>query len=125
MQNNPPIVVDLLRGNPQFEENIKPLAQFQREPLMAQPERTLHEYALPTLDVVRGSIERTTIIWPKKRTTINANNFEINMVTLQMIQNNLKFRGNMMEDPNHHLKRFLQLCDTFKYNGVTGDAICL
>ncbi|KAA3482882.1 oligopeptide transporter 4-like [Gossypium australe] len=31
----------------------------------------------------------------------------------------------MIEDPNQHLKWFLQLCDTFKYSGVTDDAIRL
>ncbi|KAA3473540.1 oligopeptide transporter 4-like [Gossypium australe] len=35
------------------------------------------------------------------------------------------FRGKITEDPNQHLKQFLQLCDTFKYNGVTNDAIRL
>lgn len=69
---------------------------------------------LPTLDAVRGSIERSVI---------NTSNFEINTTTIQMIQNTLQFRGNMMEDLNQHLKWFLQLCDTFKYNGVTDDAI--
>ncbi|KAA3487059.1 Integrase-like protein [Gossypium australe] len=38
---------------------------------------------------------------------------------LDMIQ------GTMTEDPNQHLKRFLQLFDTFKYNEVTDDAILL
>ncbi|KAA3484372.1 oligopeptide transporter 4-like [Gossypium australe] len=31
----------------------------------------------------------------------------------------------MTEDPNQYLKWFLQLCYTFKYNGVTDDAIHL
>ncbi|KAA3487318.1 Integrase-like protein [Gossypium australe] len=42
-----------------------------------------------------------------------------------MIQDTLQFRGNMMEDPNQHLKWFLQLPDTFKYNEVSNDAIRL
>ncbi|KAA3470406.1 oligopeptide transporter 4-like [Gossypium australe] len=42
-----------------------------------------------------------------------------------MIQNNLQFWGNIMEDSNQHLKRFLQLCDTFKYDGVTDYVIRL
>ncbi|KAA3461616.1 oligopeptide transporter 4-like [Gossypium australe] len=40
-----------------------------------------------------------------------------------MIQNNLQFKGAMTEDPNQNLKQFLQLCDTFKFNGVSNDAI--
>ncbi|KAA3473932.1 oligopeptide transporter 4-like [Gossypium australe] len=55
-----------------------------------------------------------------RRPAITANNFEIKPA---MIQNNLQFRGTMTGDPNQHLKWFLQLCDTFKYNGVTNDAI--
>ncbi|XP_012483021.1 uncharacterized protein LOC105797621 [Gossypium raimondii] len=31
----------------------------------------------------------------------------------------------MIEDPNQNLKQFLQLCDAFKYNGVSDDAIRL
>ncbi|KAK5835300.1 hypothetical protein PVK06_010988 [Gossypium arboreum] len=31
----------------------------------------------------------------------------------------------MVKDPNEHLKRFLQLYDTFKYNGVSDDAVQL
>ncbi|KAA3465273.1 oligopeptide transporter 4-like [Gossypium australe] len=50
-------------------------------------QRTLHEYTLPTLDVVRGSIEGPMI---------DANNFEIKTATIQMIQNTLQFKGNMI-----------------------------
>ncbi|KAK5825792.1 hypothetical protein PVK06_020658 [Gossypium arboreum] len=44
MENNPPIMADFLQENPLFEENIELLVQVLREPLMAQPERTLLEY---------------------------------------------------------------------------------
>ncbi|KAA3462831.1 oligopeptide transporter 4-like [Gossypium australe] len=83
---------------------------------MAQNERTLQDYALPSLDMVQETIARLTI---------TTNNFEIKPAMIQMIQNNLQFRGTMIEDPNQHLKHFLQLCDTFKYNEVTNDAIRL
>ncbi|KAA3483040.1 RING-H2 finger protein ATL63 [Gossypium australe] len=59
------------------------------------------------------------------RSTITTDNFKINPTMIQMIQNNFKFQGIMTEDLSQHLKRFLQLCDTFKYNRVINDVICL
>lgn len=47
---------------------------------MAQ-QRTLHDYELPTLEVVQGNIEKLMI---------NADNFEIKTATNQMIQNTLQ-----------------------------------
>ncbi|KAA3481061.1 hypothetical protein EPI10_021457 [Gossypium australe] len=44
---------------------------------------------------------------------------------IQMIQNNLQFRGVIMENLNQHLKRFIQLCDTFNFNGVIDEPILL
>ncbi|KAI3446836.1 hypothetical protein Pfo_003501 [Paulownia fortunei] len=55
---------------------------------------------------------------------IQANNFEIKSAIIQMIQaNQLCVLAN--EDPNAHIASFLEICDTFKYNGVTNDAIRL
>ncbi|KAA3457178.1 RING-H2 finger protein ATL63 [Gossypium australe] len=91
---------------PQVPENLH----------MASNERTLRDYTLPSLDMVQESIMRSTI---------TTNNFKIKLAMIQMIQNNLQFRGIIPEDPNKHLKQFLQHCDTFKYNRVTNDAIRL
>ncbi|KAA3474463.1 GATA zinc finger domain-containing protein 14-like [Gossypium australe] len=70
-----------------------------RQPPMEQ--RTLRDYVMPNLDVVQGSINRSTI---------NANNFEIKSAMIQMNedpnQHLKRFRGSMSEDPNQYLKRF-------------------
>ena len=78
------------------------------------PFMLLEEFALlPT--VVQTAI---------KRPPIQANNFELKSVTLQMLQNIL-FHGLPNENPNMHLTNFLEVCDTIKYNGVTEEALRL
>ncbi|XP_073017867.1 uncharacterized protein [Primulina eburnea] len=42
-----------------------------------------------------------------------------------MIQNTIQFWGNALNDPNPHIADFLEICDTFKFNGVSDDAIRL
>ncbi|KAI4372740.1 hypothetical protein MLD38_010937 [Melastoma candidum] len=58
------------------------------------------------------------------RPAIQANNFEIKPATLNMIENS-SFGGLPNEDPHWHLTRFEDLCDTFKYNGVSPEAVRL
>ena len=41
-----------------------------------------------------------------------------------MIQAN-QFGGSLAKDPNAHIAGFMEICDTFKHNGVTTDAIRL
>ena len=41
-----------------------------------------------------------------------------------MIQAN-QFGGSQAEDLNAHIASFLEICDTFKHNGITDDAIRL
>ena len=42
-----------------------------------------------------------------------------------MIQQTVQFWGLSQEDLNVHIANFLEICDTFKHNGVTDDAIRL
>ena len=78
--------------------------------------RALRDYATPSANGFEMSI---------RNPTIQANNFEIKLGTIQMIHNSVEFRGLPNDDPNDHLVSFLEICDTFKYNGVTEDAIKL
>ena len=78
------------------------------------PFMLLEEFALPP------TVVQTTI----RRPPIQENNFELNSVTLQMLQNIL-FHGLLSENTNMHLTNFIEVCDTVKYNGVTEEALRL
>ena len=55
---------------------------------------------------------------------IQANNFELKGVTLQMLHN-IQFHKLPSENPNAHLTSFIEVYDTVKYNGVTEEALRL
>ena len=74
----------------------------------------LEEFALPPT-VVQSSIQRPPI---------QANNFELKTLTLQMLQN-IQFHGLPSENLNTHLKNFIEVCDTVKKKGVTEEALRL
>ena len=78
------------------------------------PHMLLEELALP-LTVVQSAI---------RRPPIQANNFELKGVTLQMLHN-IQFHGLPSENPNAHLTSFIEVCDIVKYNGVTEEALRL
>ena len=78
------------------------------------PYMLLDEFVLPP------TVVQTAI----RRPPIQANNFELKSVTVQMLQNIL-FHGLPHENPNMHLTNFLEVCDTIKYNGVTEEALRL
>jgi len=76
----------------------------------------LRDFALSQVTGIRSVI---------KKPRIEANNFEIKLELLQMIQTSVQFYGLPSDDPNAHIASFLEICDTFKHNGVTDDAIRL
>ena len=78
------------------------------------PFMLLDEFVLPQ------TVVQTAI----RRQPIQANNFELKSVIVQMLQNIL-FHRLPHENPNMHLTNFLEVCDTIKYNGVTEEALRL
>ena len=67
------------------------------------PDMLLEEFALPPT-VIQSVISRPPI---------QANNFELKVVTLQLLQG-IQFHGLLSEDPNTHLTSFLEVCDNVK-----------
>ncbi|KAL0319977.1 UNVERIFIED_CONTAM: hypothetical protein Sradi_5259200 [Sesamum radiatum] len=79
-------------------------------------ERPMMEYSFPTADGIISSIAKPPV---------QANNFEIKPAIIQIIRSSVQFSGLLDEDPNKHLANFLEICDTFKFNGVSDDAVRL
>ena len=76
----------------------------------------LNDYIIPSIVDAASSI---------RRPLVRANNFKIKSTMIQMIQSTVQFSGHVHDDPNAHISNFLELCDTFKINGVSDDAIRL
>ena len=91
----------------------------QQEPqplVVVADNRPLREYVVLSIIGLGSSVIRPNI---------QANNFEIKPIILQMIQNSAQFSGLPSENPNAHINIFLKICDLFKQNGVSNDAIKL
>lgn len=80
-----------------------------------QNQRPLKYFALPSNEEPHFSIVNPII---------PANNFELKPSLLQIVQQN-QFAGLSTENPNQHLKVFIQLVDTLKTNGASPKAIHL
>ncbi|CAM8947286.1 unnamed protein product [Rhodiola kirilowii] len=87
----------------------------QQRPLQQPVRRTLGDYTVPRVSGFQLAIAPPGI----------ANNtWEIKTGLIQMVQNN-QFSGRMNEDPHQHLKRFVQMCNTVKTNGVPPESYYL
>ena len=78
--------------------------------------KLLYGYTIPLITEVGSSVVRPNL---------QANNFEIKPIILQMIQSSAQFNGLPNKDPNAHINIFLDICDLFKQNGASDDAIKL
>lgn len=59
------------------------------------------------------------------RPPVHAHNFEIKLNVIQMVQNNVQFDGLQEEDPSTQIANFLEVCDSFKINGVPNNTFRL
>ncbi|KAG9444759.1 hypothetical protein H6P81_016099 [Aristolochia fimbriata] len=98
------------QSTPKEQEDMENLEGTHEE---QRPRRTMEDYVTQS-----PNTNRTSIITP----TVHANNLDFKPQLLVMLQTHYQFSGLANEDPNDHLERFLDLCATFKYNGVSDDA---
>ncbi|CAM8972995.1 unnamed protein product [Rhodiola kirilowii] len=85
-------------------------------PRVQQPaRRTLGDYTTPRIAGFQSAIAPPGI---------EANTWELKTGLIQMVQNN-QFSGRINEDPHQHLKRFVQMCNTVKTNGVPSESYYL
>lgn len=106
--------------DPEIERTTRRLNRERREQEAIAVEmvenKTLREFSVPSVNGSESSIARLAV---------QANNFKIKPAIIQMIQQSVQFKGDLKEVPNLHLANFLEICDTFKSNGVLDDAIRL
>ncbi|CAM8993131.1 unnamed protein product [Rhodiola kirilowii] len=77
--------------------------------------RTLGDYTTPRVTGFQSAIAPLGI---------ENNTWELKTSLIQMVQNN-QFSGRIIEDPHQHLKRFIQMCNTAKTNGVPPESYYL
>ncbi|CAM8902266.1 unnamed protein product [Rhodiola kirilowii] len=87
----------------------------QRHPVQQPVRRTLGDYTAPRVSGFQSAIAPPGI---------ENNTWELKTGLIQMVQNN-QFLGRMNEDPHQHLKRFIQMCNTVKTNGVPPESYYL
>ena len=70
------------------------------------------------------SLQPTVVQSAIRPPPMQANNFDLKGVMMQMLHN-IQFHGLPSENSNAHLTSFIEVCDTVKYNGVTEEALRL
>ena len=84
--------------------------------LPAAVHRRLREFAPASSSGIHSAI---------RMPAIGAATFTIMPATITMMQSSYSFGGSSTEDPNKHIADFLEICETFKINNVSDEAIRL
>ncbi|XP_063946069.1 uncharacterized protein LOC108212402 [Daucus carota subsp. sativus] len=79
-------------------------------------DRAIRQYAAPCFEELNSGIIRPDI---------QATQFELKPVMFQMLQTIGQFSGMPTEDPHLHLRVFMEISDSFKFQGVPEDALRL
>lgn len=79
-------------------------------------DRALEDFVVPLLDGLHTSILKPLI---------TTNNFELKIIMFQMLQIVGTFNGLPNEDLNMHLMNFFGICDSYKKNGMSEEAVRL
>ncbi|XP_050229091.1 uncharacterized protein LOC126678228 [Mercurialis annua] len=91
--------------------------QFREKQQQQAPQRsTLGEFFLPDVDHANFGCFAPPI---------QANTFEIKTSTIILLENRCQFYGLPIKDPNAHILKFLEVCNTFKIPNMTEDQIKL
>ncbi|KAG9449960.1 hypothetical protein H6P81_009925 [Aristolochia fimbriata] len=98
-----------------FRQRRKETSTMEDQPHGEGAERTMEHYVQSNPNAQRSAIVRPEVPC----------NFEIKPQILSMIQNNYQFGGLSNEDPNEHIEKFLEICDSFRFNDVTNEAVWL
>ena len=72
--------------------------------------------------VVSSQMGATSCI---KKPTIQADNFELKIRLIRMVQNDCQFGGLLNDDSYEHITNFLEICDTQQYSGVPTEKVRL
>lgn len=109
---------ELLPFDPEIERTfrLRRSANRLQEKVEMVEQNAIREYALPSTLGVSSAIRQPGIA---------TNNFEIKPAMLQMMQTQFSFKGLPDDDPNEHIATFLEVCDTFKFNGVPDESISM
>ena len=82
---------------------------------MTDQEKPIRDFAQPELTAILPAIVRQTT---------DANNFNLHPSLVHMCRD-LGFGGSANDDPHSHLASFVEICDTFKANGVSEEVVRL
>ncbi|XP_047979058.1 uncharacterized protein LOC125220975 [Salvia hispanica] len=121
---HPPFLMDGGNGGNNRNNNPPPpLTNAQLQEQLAALQRRLDQgqNGIPVQNMFAyNGVSHPTIV----SNNVDANNFELRRGLLQMVENNV-FRGRSTEDPNKHITKFIQICNTTKINEVPDEQIRL